>query len=264
MKINELIQPDKIDEAYELLNSGRSNFIIGGCCFLRMGKLNVNKGIDISKLGLDFIDEDENFIEIGGMTSLRTVETSEIINKNFSGILGKSVSNIVGIQLRNLATVGATVYSRYGFSDFITALLSLDSTVVLYKGGEIKLNEFLDLGVKGTKDILIKLKIKKHDGKYCFLDMRNSSSDYAILNSSLSREEGEFKIVVGARPGRAKIAENASKFLSENELNDTIINQTVDMMAKELTFGTNFRGSAKYRKEIAKVLIKRCIMEVSK
>ena len=259
-----MIQPDKIDQAYELLNSGKNNFLIGGSCFLRMGKININKGIDLSGLGLDFINENNDFIEIGGMTTLRTIEISDIIKKEFDGILSNSVRNIVGVQFRNLATVGATVYSRYGFSDFITALLSLDATVVLYKGGEIKLNEFLDLGVKGTKDILIKLKIKKHDGKYCFLDMRNSSSDYAILNSSLSREEGEFKIVVGARPGRAKIAENASKFLSENELNDTIINQTVDMMAKELTFGTNFRGSAKYRKEIAKVLIKRCIMEVSK
>ena len=198
------------------------------------------------------------------MTPLRKIEVSKSINENFNGILSKSVSNIVGIQLRNLATLGGTVYSRYGFSDLITALLALDATVFLYKGGETLLENFLEEGINGYKDILLKVKIKKNNGKYCFLDMRNSKSDYAILNSAVSNENGKFRIVVGARPGRAKLSEKASKFLSENELNDININNSINIMSEEMNFGTNFRGSAEYRKEISKVLIRRCIMEVSK
>jgi CO/xanthine dehydrogenase FAD-binding subunit len=264
MKINNLIQPNNIDEAYEILNSGKNNFILGGCCFLRMGNLNINKAIDISKLNLDFIEENDEFIEIGAMTPFRKIEISKSINENFSGILSKAVSNIVGIQFRNLATIGGTVYSRYGFSDLITALLVLDTTVFLYKGGEILLEKFLEKGAENNKDILLKVRIKKNKGKYCFLDMRNSKSDYAILNSAVSNEDGKFRIVIGARPGRAKLSEKASEFLSENELSDININNSINIMSEEIKFGTNFRGSAEYRKEISKVLIRRCIMEVSK
>ena len=57
-------------------------------------------------------------------STLFTVETYPVFNQYFNGVLPKSVSQIMGVQFRNIATVGASVYAKYGFSDLITPLFS--------------------------------------------------------------------------------------------------------------------------------------------
>lgn len=44
-------------------------------------------------------------------------------------------------SLEILATVGGSIYGRYGFSDVLTLLIGLDSYVELYKGGIVSLKE---------------------------------------------------------------------------------------------------------------------------
>lgn len=258
--IQDYIFPKSIEEAYEILNKRRSNTIIGGSAFLRMGSKEIGTAIDLSNLHLNYISEMDETIEIGGMTTFREIETNSILLKYFDGILSESVKNIVGVQLRNIVTVGATVYSRYGFSDFITALLSLDADVVLYHGGKISLEEFLENGSK--KDILVKIIIPKTDRKASFQMMRNSKSDYGILNVSVSNYDKDWKVVVGARPRRAKVAKNASKYLSGSKVEIEDIEYAAILAVNELNFGSNMRGSKQYREAICKVLVKRAIMEV--
>lgn len=252
--------PQTLEEAYRLLNDKKSNTILGGCAYIRMGEKNIATAIDLGKLNLNFIYEKDATIEIGAMTTFREIETSPILKKYFSGILSESVKNIVGVQFRNIVTVGGTVYSRYGFSDLITALLSLDTEVMLQGKGRIPLERFLEEG--SHKDILVKIIIPKTNRKAVFQMMRNSKSDYAILNVAVSNKEDDWKIVVGARPNRAKIAKEASEYLSKDNLTQVDIDFAAGLAVKELTFGSNMRGSKEYREAICQVLVKRAIMEV--
>src|SRR5699024_8806391 len=142
------------------------------------------------------------------MTTFGDIEHSKVLVTYFNNVLEKSIREIVGIQLRNIVTVGGTVYSRYGFSDLITGLLALDTKVNLYSQGSLSLEEFLKEGSK-EKDILESITIKKDGRKANFLSMRNSTGDYAILNVAVSVLEGKHKIAVGARPGRGILATNA-------------------------------------------------------
>ena len=59
------------------------------------------------------------------------------------------------MQFRNLATVGGSIYGRYGFSDVLTLLIGLDSYVELYKGGIVPLTEYADRDMTGT--LLLKM-----------------------------------------------------------------------------------------------------------
>ena len=257
----ELVQPASIDEAYEILMKRKNNQIIGGSAFLRMGKKRIGTGIDLSNLNLNTIEENEDYIEIGAMTTLRDMETSPILNKYFNNIIPNSVSDIIGVQFRNVATVGASVFSKYGFSDVIVGLLALDSEVELYKGGRMSLETFLNREFE--KDILVKLYIKKNNAKAAYKCMRNARSDYPILNVSVSNTNGNFKICVGARPQRATVAVKASEFLSNNELNNENIVKASKIAAEELSFGSNMRASREYRKAICISLVKSALMEVS-
>lgn len=257
--INEFIQPQTIEEAYNILVSRRNNAVIGGSAFLRMGTKKINTAVDLSKLGLDYIKDEDGYIEIGAYTTLREVETSPIVVNSFRGIISNSVKNIIGIQFRNIVTVGASVFSKYGFSDLITALLALDTEIELYKAGRMPLDDFLKRPFE--KDVLIRIFIKKNQRRASYQDLRNSVSDYPILNVAVSRLDNQWTIAVGARPRVAAIAIKASVALSEH-LGPENLEYYADIAAEELTFGTNERGTAEYRQAMCKVLVKRAIMEV--
>lgn len=259
--LKEYITVKSLEEAYELLNQNKNNVILGGLLWMKMGKKNYNKGIDLSKLGLDTIIETETEIEIGCMTTLRQIETSQAINKYFDGILGESVKNIVGVQFRNCATIGGSIYSRFGFSDILTALLALDSYVHLYEGGIIPLDEFVNMNIK--KDILVKIIIKKDGRRGSYKSHRITSTDFPVLAISISKYKENWKISIGARPNKGKLAVNAAKLLSENPTKDQI-DAACEEVLNEVEFGTNLRGSAEYRKQLAKVLVRRGVEEICK
>lgn len=255
--------PKSIDEAYEALISKKTARLIGGGCFLRMGKKRLGLAIDLSGAGLDYIVDSGNEIEIGGMTSLRTYETSEVLKDNFGDMIGDSVKHIIGVQLRSIATIGATVYSRYGFSDPITALLALDADIHLHQGGRMSLEDYLkEEGHR--RDILEKIIIKKSNKKGAFQTFRNSQVDYAILSVGVADGEKGIRISIGARPQRATLAIKAMDYINENGINEESATKAGQIASEELHYGSNNRGSADYRKELAKILVKRALLEVSK
>ncbi|KUO77345.1 MAG: FAD-binding protein [Desulfosporosinus sp. BRH_c37] len=258
--LNDLVQPEELETAYQILTDKRNNTILGGCAFLKMGSKRIGTAVDLSNLKLSYINETDGYIEIGSMTSLRELETHPLLKESFNGVLPKSVRNIIGVQFRNCVTVGASVYAKYGFSDLITALLVLDTEVELFKGGRMPLVDFLKRP-KG-KDILVKLWIKLDNCIATYLNLKNSASDYSVLNVAVSKLDERWTIVVGARPRRAAIATNASAALAKGTQSAAEIEDAAQKTAEELSFGTNMRGTAVYRKALCKVLVKRAIMEV--
>ncbi|MHB8076283.1 FAD binding domain-containing protein [Desulfosporosinus fructosivorans] len=258
--LSNLVQPETLETAYQILSDKRNNTILGGCAFLKMGSKRIGTAIDLSNLSLSYIKETDGFIEIGGMTSLREFETHTLLKESFNGVLPKAVRSIIGVQFRNCVTVGASVFSKYGFSDLITALLVLDTEVELYKDGRMPLVDFLKMPKQ--KDILVRLWIKLVNRKATYLNLRKSASDYSVLNVAVSKLNDQWTIVVGARPRRAAIASNASAILSKGTQSAAEVEAVAKEAANELSFGTNMRGSAEYRKALCKVLVKRAIMEV--
>ncbi|GAA0727734.1 FAD binding domain-containing protein [Clostridium malenominatum] len=256
----DLVQPQTLEEAYNILVSRKNNTVLGGCAFLKMGSKRIGTAIELSKLDLNYIKETEGYIEVGASTTLRDIETSSLLKNYFSGVLVRAVGDIIGIQFRNVVNIGATVFSKYGFSDVITALLALDTEVELYKGGRMSLEEFLQRPYE--RDILTRIFIKKNARKAVYNCFRNSSTDYPILNLTVSKLENQWKIVVGARPATARIALEASELISKGQLNEALIEEVAQKAVEELNFGSNMRGSAEYRRAICKVLIKRTLMEV--
>ncbi|HWQ42434.1 MAG TPA: FAD binding domain-containing protein [Desulfosporosinus sp.] len=255
-----LVQPDNLAEAYQILSDKRNNTILGGCTFLKMGSKRIGTAIDLSNLKLSYIKAQDDFIEIGAMTSIREIETYKLLIECFNGILPKSVQNIIGVQFRNSVTVGASIYSKYGFSDLITALLALNTEVELYKGGRMPLADFLNKPEE--KDILVRIWIKIDNRKATYLNLKNSASDFSVLNVAVSKLEDQWTVVVGARPRRAAIATSASAVLSRGKFSPEEIEEAAKKAAEELSFGTNMRGTANYRKALCQVLVKRGIMEV--
>jgi CO/xanthine dehydrogenase FAD-binding subunit len=261
LKINNYYIPDSMDRAYEIVDKEQGT-IIGGGAFLHIGKRNINKAVDLSKLGLDFINENEETLEIGAYVTLREIEKSQLLDKYFDGILSETVSNIMGVQIRNMATVGGAISGKYGFSDLLTSLLALNTQVVLYKRGRINLEEYLNEKIEN--DILIKIEIKKEDIKAKYLNLKITSTDFSTLNAAVSKAGGNFRIAVGARPGAARLAMSAMEYINKEGINEKSAKTAGEIAAEELNFGSDIRSSSLYRKNLCSVFVKRALLEVGK
>lgn len=200
-----------LEEAYEL-NQKKNSAIIGGGMWLRLGSRAIGRAIDLSNLELNRIEETEDEFIIGCMTSLRDIECHEGLNQYFHGMMKEALKGIVGTQFRNTATIGGSLYQRFGFSDPLTAFLALDTTVEMYAGGMIPLDEFVSMDY--DRDILVRIHVKKNGRQAAYQSFRNTKTDFPVLAVGVSRLNKQWKITIGARPARAMVAENSEK-LSE-------------------------------------------------
>lgn len=256
--IKNYVVAEDLAQAYEL-NQKKNNVILGGIAWLKMGERNIQTAIDLSKLGLDKIEEDEDSFKIGCMCTLRDMEVNESLNSYFDGAISKSLIHIVGVQFRNCATIGGSIYSRFGFSDILTCLLSIDTYVELYNGGIIPLSIFKDMPY--DNDILVRIIIKKDNRKVSYLTHRMSATDIPTLAVAVSRLEDKWEIVLGARPQRAVLVNKCEEILSQNPTKEEI-DSFVKHVMQEVKFGSNMRGSKEYRQILARVFINRGIEEV--
>ncbi len=84
LRIREYRRAESLEEAYEL-NQKKTNHILAGGVWTKMGDRNWMCAIDLSGLGLDKIEEtDEEFI-IGCMVTLRDFETHPGLNAYTKG-----------------------------------------------------------------------------------------------------------------------------------------------------------------------------------
>ena len=178
LTIREYKKVQSLEEAWEL-NQKRANRVIGGMMWMRLGDSNFQTAIDLSGLGLDTIEETEDEFRIGCMVTLRQLETHPGFVSYTQNMCKESLRHIVGVQFRNLATVGGSIYGRYGFSDVLTLLIGLDSYVELYKGGIVPLREFAK--GKPDNDILVQIIIKKHPVAMYYEAVRITQTDLPVL-----------------------------------------------------------------------------------
>ncbi|RVU54108.1 FAD-binding protein [Anaerosphaera multitolerans] len=259
-QLNDYIKPDSIDEAYKLLQKSKNNVILGGNTFLKLSDKKYNIGIDLSNLNLNEISKTENEYEIGAYTTYGDICRYEEFHSFASGALVRAIENIVGSQFRNHVTVGASVYSKYGFSDFIPVLLALKAEVLLYNNGRMSLSEFLNSNIK--RDILLKVYIPIGDIKCIFKSFRSTKTDFSIVNLALSENNGSYLLAVGARPSLAELCPLTSKFLSENKIDKTVILKAKELLFNEISFGSNAKASKEYRQKLAGNLFKKALLEM--
>lgn len=263
MKINNYHVAKSVEEAYEVLNQNASNLILAGGAWLRMSTKEVDTAVDLSKCGLGEIVETKDAFEIGAMVTLREVEKHAGLLNHFSGVFNKSVNTIMGVAIRNLATIGGSVAGRYAFSDLLTPLLVFDTEVEFFDRGRMTLEDFLVSKGK-HQDILTKIIIKKENGVAYYHTMKKTGLDFAVVNVAISKKDNQFKIAVGARPSVAVLAKEAMAYINAQEVvNEEVILETAKKASEELKFGSNQRASGEYREQLASVYVKRGLKEVA-
>lgn len=255
LTIGNYVKVKTLEEAYEL-NQARNSRIMGGMMWMRLGNARVKTIIDMSELGLNEIEETDHVFRIGAMCTLRQLEEHEGLRKFYGDGIAESLRHIVGVQFRNQATVGGSIYGRYGFSDVLTALLALDTFVELYNGGTVRLSEFVNR--KADKDILVSVIVRKSKRKFRYESIRQTKTDFPVLTCSvvtgIYRGQESWFFSVGARPRKRPCLKSSGR---SRKCYRRAAHRVAKRVAAEFTYGSNMRGSAEYRQHLAEVLLRR-------
>ena len=261
MNIINYVKAGSLAEAYEL-NQRKSSVILGGCCWLRLSPRRViGTAIDLSALDLGRIEEGAEEIRLGCMVTLRQIELSPVLAALTGNTLSAVLSHIVGVQFRNLATIGGSISGRFGFSDIWTLFLVLDAEVELYKGGRMKLSAFDKNGA--GRDILTHVIIPKAPRRTFYESLRLAETDFSLISCAVSQGKEGIRCAIGARPKLAELVPAGTELLQQG-LTEAAIEAYANQAAEGLDFGTNLRGSAAYRKAMAVVLCKRLLTKLAK
>lgn len=264
MKVQTYLNAQTLEEAYQVLQDSLENSILGGGAWMKLSTKKCNTLINLDSLGLSGIKELDGFIEIKSMTTLREIETSDLIGSLGGGVLSNAIVQIMGITIRNIATIGGSVVSKFGFSDIIPVLLVLDTKLVFFKHGEISLKTYLESKIV-QKDILLSVLIKKCKEKVFFKKVKTTALDFAILNVCVGKTSEGFKIAIGSRPGLAELAQGSMEYLNKcTKITSDEIEKAAEKASQEIHFSSNQRAQAEYREQLAKVYVSRGLKEVLK
>ena len=259
LNIQTYVRAKSLEEAYTL-NQKRNARVLGGMLWLKMASNTVGTAIDLCELGLDTIEEDETGFTLGAMATLRMLEQHPGLAAYTRNAVAKAVQDILGVQFRNMATVGGSVWGRFGFSDVLTLLLAADARVNLYKAGTLPIETFAVMPY--DRDLLISVTVPKYrDAAFAYKAMRIQRTDLPVLNCALARLDGEYRLAVGARPGKAVLLRDENGLLADGITPESAA-AFAAYAAQNVPTGANARGSAEYRTHLVEVLTRRCALEL--
>jgi CO/xanthine dehydrogenase FAD-binding subunit len=261
LNVNEYVVVDHVEKAYQLLNQDKKNQIIAGGAWLKLSVKEVNKLISLDHLSLNYIKEEKDFIEIGAMTSLRDLEMNSVVNDLDHGLLSLAISKIMGVTIRNLASIGGSIMGKFSFSDILPVLLVMDCKLYFHHRGEMNIEDFMN--TRGLeRDVLTHIKIKKQNRKSFFKRVAHTALDFSMINIAIVYDDS-FMISVGSQPGMAMLCKETMSYLNEtSEVTEEVIKEAVIIALNELNLSSNLRASQSYREVLVKTYLKRGIRQV--
>lgn len=256
LRFEKYVCPSTPREAYDLLQENRLATVVGGMMWLRLSDRVAPLAIDLSRCGLDRIEDTGGAWRIGAMVTLGQLASHPGFTASTCGVFAEAVRDVVGAQFRNLATVGGSVYARMGFSDVVTALMALDAEVELEGAGVVPILPFVERGAR--RDVLTHVIVRKHRYQAAFECVRNAATDFSALNAAAACWQGSWHVTVGARPKKAVSVTGGERTPLRRCFSPAELDAVCDLVG-ELDYGSDLRADAEWRRRVAPELVRRAV-----
>lgn len=135
--ITQYHRPKTIEEALELMR--RSDIILkplGGGVSLSHDRGLSFEVLDLQELGLEYLIVDDHMIRLGACVTLSDLRQSKEIQVRYP-IFTSVINHETSINVQNTATIGGLLTTANGRSPLCTALIALQSDLVLLPGSEV-------------------------------------------------------------------------------------------------------------------------------
>jgi len=264
------VRAESVDQAIELLSGNDdAKIIAGGHSLLPLMRLRLARPallVDISRLAdLAYVREDDGQVAIGALTRHHDVANSEALQE-LAPIVAYAASLIGDPQVRHVGTIGGSCAHADPASDMPTVLLALGAElVVLGPKGTSRRVTAADF-FKGlfqpdlaSNEVLSEIRVPKTTGRgWSYLKFHRRAQDWAMVGVAALAGNGIGPAValtnMGERPLRAAGVEEALAGGADPA--------TAAERADEGTSPpSDTFGSAEYRRELSKVLVRRALEE---
>jgi len=270
------ISPKTVPKTVSILAeaNGKASVLAGGTNLVRMMMMRVATPeyvVDVKNIAdLAYIQEDDDGIKIGALTTISALKDSKLIRSKCVAI--SEAANKFGTPLiRNMATIGGNICRSSPAADMAPPLMVLDAMVKLIgPKGERKIlleNFFTGPGQNVLdQELLTEILIPKKSDRYgyAFEKIMRNTGDLAKASCAvgISVKNGkcdDLRIALGAvadRPIRAKTVEMG---LKGKAINDSLIETAAKKVVEDISPITDVRSTDVYRTEVSKVLVQRLI-----
>jgi carbon-monoxide dehydrogenase medium subunit len=269
------LRPQTLEEALSLLgdHGGSAKIIAGGTDLLVEKPGGVECLIDVNSLPLDYIKDDGEGLRIGALTTIESINGSEILTGPFHVLT--EASNIFGHRnVRNLATIGGNLCSSVPSADMATPLMVLDSSVhIASLRGErtVPLEEFFVFVRENAledDEMLIEVQVPPQPARTgtAFEKIGRTSVDIALVNVAVRLTLGEddvcsdVRIALGSVSPTPMRSARAEGLLRGKGLDEALIDEAAQAASEEIKPISDVRSSAEYRRDASRVLTKRCML----
>jgi probable selenate reductase FAD-binding subunit len=272
-------RPTNVDQAVTLLRQGAPHTVTlaGGTKLMASGRRDVEAVVDLRDLPLSYVRAHKTTLHIGATTTLQKLADAPGLQHFSSGVLVETAGAVANRNIRNAATVGGTVASAGGENPLLTALLALDAELTVYASEPatpdessrcIPLAGFLNYRERllrnGALITEVRLPLLVGPLGAALASVARTPRDRPIVCviARLELAEGIAANVRLALGGMATVpvrAREAEQLLERKALSDERMAEAAQLAAAGLNPPGDFRGSAAYRQEMARVLARRAL-----
>jgi carbon-monoxide dehydrogenase medium subunit len=267
-------RPDSLEEALQLLaeHGDEAKVLAGGQSLIPVMKLRLAAPahlIDISRLGMDSIDEADGHLAIGALARHRDLERSDLLKARYP-VMAAAAPQISDPIVRNLGTIGGSLCHADPAGDWGSVMLALQASVVLRSGRgerEMPISEFLEdtfTTALEPDEILTEVRVPQPAGSSggTYLKMERKVGDFATVAAALhlSLSNGTIEragIGLTAVGSKNLQATDAEASLAGAEPTEAAFAEAGRLAAEASSPVTDVRGSAEYKRHIVDVYVRR-------
>jgi carbon-monoxide dehydrogenase medium subunit len=274
------IEPKSLRRACDLLkqHQGEAKLIAGGVSLIAMMKNRlVRPGLLVNIKAVRGLDKISFYprsgLRVGPLVVHRRIATHPVIRERFN-LLAQAASEIGSPAIRNMGTVGGNLCHADPSGDFAPALLCLDARLKLVSlGGEraVSLDQFCTdyyTTCLQPDEILAEIRVptpvRGSGGAY--LKLKRTATDMAVVQVAafLVRDARAgicalARIALGSVGPFPILAREAAEYLKAKELSPEVMERAAILAAGAAQPSADARGSADYKKEMARVCVKRAL-----
>jgi len=271
--VKEYHRPKELGEALELL--ARSDVttmpIGGGSDLIAEGSRDVEAVVDLQDLNLAYVRKEADALHIGATTTLQAMLDASVIAKAWDGKLHAVLEYAAARNLREAGSIAGTLIAAQSNHPLAVLLIALDTALVVVDNrseSTVALANFLSHRSKYMNAMLISeivIPLPQSGERVAFEKVSRTPADLPIVCvAARARIDGavgrDVRVAVGGVGARAMRVETIEQTLEGRALDAQSITRSAFDSIETIE---NFMGSAEYRREMAAVLLRRTLKQLS-
>ena len=273
--------PDTLDEALALLSqhNGDAKVMAGGTALTTLLKQSLIAPDHIVSLhriqGLDSIEASNGTLNIGGLVTQRSMETSAVVKEN-APLLAEAYRRVATIRIRNVATVGGGIAQADPAMDPPPSLLILGASVVATSSrGQrtIPISEvyadYYETTLEPDEIVTqVQVPVQPSGAAWTYIKyLPRTEDDYATVSvAAIGRlEDGkvaDVRVALGAVAPTAVRASNVEEALMGQTPTAEMLREASQAVTGIVDPTDDPRGSAWYKRDMSAIFTRRALEKV--